>query len=93
MRDEAIDHILARLDAELTVLDHDLKRLLDSDLLARSPGRRCAICGEEFRARRSHARYCGAACRQRASRARRASAAPAPYGEPPLLNPDSSGRR
>jgi hypothetical protein len=34
---------------------------------------RCAECGREFPAQRSTARYCGAACRQRASRRRRAT--------------------
>lgn len=35
----------------------------------------CVVCGSEFTARRSHARYCGASCRQTASQARRAQAA------------------
>jgi len=87
VRDEAIDHVLTQLEADLALLDDDLKRLLVS-LPARSPGRRCAICRAEFSARRSHARYCGAACRQRASRARRASAAAASQADP-SRDPDS----
>jgi len=35
--------------------------------------RACEVCGAAFVARRRDARLCGAACRQRASRARRAA--------------------
>jgi hypothetical protein len=34
---------------------------------------RCAVCGERFYPRRSHARTCSNRCRQRRSRERRAS--------------------
>lgn len=31
----------------------------------------CEVCGESFMARRSHARFCGAKCRQASSRKKR----------------------